>query len=92
MNQDTIAVIDLGSARVTDLARAIRAHGVYSELHPHDLTPAQVAAIPNLRGFILASGPRRDVPASSSLALQPAWCLPRQRTRRTLTPAAPGHT
>ena len=59
MNQDTIAVIDLGSARVTDLARAIRAHGVYSELHPHDLTPAQVAAIPNLRGFILASGPRR---------------------------------
>ena len=59
MNQDTIAVIDLGSARTTDLARAVRALGVYTELHPHDLTAEQLAAIPNLRGIILAAGPRR---------------------------------
>ena len=44
MNQDTIAVIDLGSARTTDLARAVRALGVYTELHPHDLTAEQLAA------------------------------------------------
>ena len=59
MNQDTIAVIDLGSARTTEIARAIRKVGVYTELHPHDLTAAQLAAIPNLRGLVLASGPRR---------------------------------
>ena len=59
MNQDTIAVIDLGSARTTEIARAIRAIGVYTELHPHDLDAGQLAAIPNLRGLVLASGPRR---------------------------------
>ena len=59
MNQDTIAVIDLGSARTTELARAIRRAGVYTELHPHDLTAGQLAAIPNLRGLVFAAGPRR---------------------------------
>ena len=59
MKQDTIVVIDLGSARTTELAREIRALGVYTELHAHDLTAEQVAAIPNVRGFVLAMGPRR---------------------------------
>ena len=34
MKQDMIAVIDLGSTRNTDVARAIRALGVYSVILP----------------------------------------------------------
>lgn len=59
MQQDMIAVIDLGSERTTVLAREIRALGVYSEIHPHDLTDGQLAALPNVRGFVLAEGPNR---------------------------------
>ncbi len=59
MQQDMIVVIDLGSEHITTLARAIRALGVYSEIYPHDLTAAQLSALPNVRGFILAQGPNR---------------------------------
>ena len=38
MKQDMIAVLDLGSTKNTELARAIRALGVYSEIYPHDIT------------------------------------------------------
>ena len=62
MQQDMIVVIDLGSSRTTQLARAVRALGVYSEIHPHDLTAAQLAALPNVRGFIFAHGPNRAYP------------------------------
>ena len=38
MKQDMIAVLDLGSTKNTELARAIRGLGVYSEIYPHDIT------------------------------------------------------
>ena len=38
MKQDMIVILDLGSTENTVLARAIRDLGVYSEIHPHDIT------------------------------------------------------
>lgn len=61
MQQDMIVLIDLGSEENSLLARDIRALGVYSEIHPHDLTADQLAALPNVRGFILNGGPNNIV-------------------------------
>ena len=38
MKQDMILILDLGSEENPCLAREIRALGVYSEIHPHDIT------------------------------------------------------
>lgn len=38
MKQDMIVILDLGSTENTVVARAIRDMGVYSEIHPHDIT------------------------------------------------------
>ena len=38
MKQDMIVVLDLGSTENTVVARQIRDLGVYSEIHPHDIT------------------------------------------------------
>ena len=61
MQQDVILVFDLGSEENLKIAREIRALGVYSEIHPHDLTAAQLAEIPNIRGIILNGGKNRVV-------------------------------
>ena len=61
MKQDMIAVLDLGSTKNTVLARAIRALGVYSEIHPHDITPEQLKALPNVKGVVLFGGENRCV-------------------------------
>ncbi len=61
MTQDMIVVLDLGSEESTRIAREIRSLGVYSEIHPYDLTAEQLAALPNVRGILLAGGPNRVV-------------------------------
>ena len=61
MKQDMIAILDLGSTKNTVLARAIRALGVYSEIHPHDITPERLAALPNVKGIVLFGGKNRCV-------------------------------
>ena len=61
MQQDMILVLDLGSEENTTIARDIRALGVYSEIHPHDLTREQLDALPNVRGIILNGGKNRVV-------------------------------
>ena len=61
MKQDMIGLLDLGSTQSTVLARAIRALGVYSEIHPHDITPAQLRALPNVKGIVLFGGENRCV-------------------------------
>lgn len=53
MKQDMILILDLGSDENSALARAVRALGVYSEIHPHDITKAQFDALPNVKGIIL---------------------------------------
>ena len=61
MKQDMIVILDLGNAENTTLARAIRDLGVYSEIYPHDITAAELKAIPNVRGVILNGGINRVV-------------------------------
>ena len=61
MQQDMIVILDLGSTENTVLARAIRDLGVYSEIYPHDITPKELRALPNVRGIILNGGANRMV-------------------------------
>ena len=61
MKQDMIVILDLGSTENTVLARQIRDMGVYSEIHPHDITPEQLHALDNVKGIILNGGENRVV-------------------------------
>ncbi len=61
MKQDMIVVLDLGSEENPKIAREIRTLGVYSEIHPHDITLAELNALPNVKGIILNGGPNRVV-------------------------------
>lgn len=61
MKQDMIAVLDMGSTKNTELARAIRALGVYSEIYPHDVTAESLKKSGNLKGIILFGGENRIV-------------------------------
>ncbi|BCI61436.1 glutamine-hydrolyzing GMP synthase [Solibaculum mannosilyticum] len=61
MQQDMIVILDLGSEQNTLIARDIRSLGVYTEIHPHDITADQLGALPNVRGVILNGGPNRVV-------------------------------
>ena len=61
MKQDMIVVVDLGSENNAQLAREIRTLGVYSEIHPHDITADELRALPNVKGIILNGGKNRVV-------------------------------
>lgn len=61
MRQDMIVVLDLGSTENTVLARQIRGLGVYSEIHPHDITVEELQALDNVKGIILNGGENRIV-------------------------------
>ncbi|MBQ5827007.1 MAG: glutamine-hydrolyzing GMP synthase, partial [Bacteroidaceae bacterium] len=57
MKQDMIVILDLGSHENTVVARAVRALGVYSEIYPHDITAAELKALPGVKGVIINGGP-----------------------------------
>ncbi len=61
MKQDMIVILDLGSTENTVVARQIRDMGVYSEIHPHDITLDQLRALNNVKGIILNGGENRVV-------------------------------
>ena len=61
MTQNMIAILDLGSTQSAQIAREIRALGVYSEIHPHDIAPAALKALPGVAGVILNGGENRVV-------------------------------
>ena len=61
MKQDMIVILDLGSTENTVLARQIRDLGVYSEIHPHDITVAELNKLDNVKGVILNGGENRIV-------------------------------
>ena len=42
MKQDMILILDLGSTENPMIAREIRAMGVYTEIHPHDITAEEL--------------------------------------------------
>ena len=76
MIHNMIAILDLGSTQSAQIAREIRALGVYSEIHPNDITPAALKALPGVAGVILNGGentssmarPSRSIPLSTILA------------------------
>ena len=61
MQQNMILIIDLGSDENPMIAREIRALGVYTEIHPHDITRETLADLPNVKGIILNGGINRVV-------------------------------
>ena len=61
MKQDMIVILDLGSTENTVIARQIRDMGVYSEIHPHDITVEELKALQNVKGIILNGGENRVV-------------------------------
>ncbi|BCK84704.1 putative GMP synthase [glutamine-hydrolyzing] 2 [Pusillibacter faecalis] len=61
MKQDMILILDLGSEANPRLAREIRAMGVYTEIHPHDISAEELEALPGVKGIILNGGPNRVV-------------------------------
>ena len=61
MKQDMIVILDLGSTENTVVARQIRDMGVYSEIHPHDITLEELRALENVKGIILNGGENRVV-------------------------------
>lgn len=61
MKQDMILILDLGSEENPKIAREIRALGVYTEIHAHDISDKELSALPNVKGIILNGGPNRVV-------------------------------
>ena len=61
MKQDMIIILDLGSTENTVAARQIRDMGVYSEIHPHDITVEELRGLNNVKGIILNGGENRVV-------------------------------
>ena len=61
MKQDMIVILDLGSTQNTVVARENRDLGVYSEIHPHDITVEELKALENVKGIILNGGENRVV-------------------------------
>ncbi len=56
MQQDMIVILDLGSTDNTGVARMVRKIGVYSEIHPHDITVEELRKLPNVKGIIINGG------------------------------------
>jgi GMP synthase (glutamine-hydrolysing) len=57
---DTILVLDFGGQYCHLIGRRVREHGVYSEIVPNDITPAEILALNeklNVKGLILSGGP-----------------------------------
>ncbi len=56
IHQQKILILDFGSQYTQLIARRVREAGVYSEIHPWDLSIAQIEAF-NPQGIILSGGP-----------------------------------
>jgi len=56
MKQDLMLLIDVGGEDNSAIARAVRKLGVYSEIHPHDISVEALNAMLNVRGIILCGG------------------------------------
>ena len=61
MKQDMIVILDLGSTENTVIARQIRDLGVYSEIHPHDITLEELNKLNNVKGIVINGGENRVV-------------------------------
>ncbi|MEG0934192.1 MAG: glutamine-hydrolyzing GMP synthase [Clostridia bacterium] len=65
MKQDLVVLLDLGSTVNAQIARAVRALGVYSEIYPHTTDIESLKQVPGLRGIIVNGGENRVVDGHS---------------------------
>ncbi|OCS82491.1 GMP synthase [Caryophanon tenue] len=75
MKQDNILVLDLGSSENTTIARWIRDLGVYSEIHPHDITAQQIKDLQTVKGIILNGGKNNIVDGEAIDVLDEIYSL-----------------
>ncbi len=61
VKQDMILILDLGGKNNTQIARAVRDLGVYSEIKAHDITVEEIDSIDNLKGIIINGGPNNII-------------------------------
>ena len=54
--RETILILDFGSQYTQLIARRVREHGVYSEIHPFSLTVEKIRQM-EPRGIVLSGGP-----------------------------------
>jgi GMP synthase (glutamine-hydrolysing) len=74
IHADRILILDFGAQYTQLIARRVREFGVYCEIHPWDLTDAQVRAF-KPRGVILSGGPESVVAADSPRAPESVYAL-----------------
>ncbi len=67
--QDKILILDFGSQVTQLIARRVREAGVYSELHPHDMSEADIRAF-NPKGVILSGSHASVTEAGTARAPQ----------------------
>ena len=75
MKQDNILVLDLGSSENTTIARWIRDLGVYSEIHPHDITAQDIQNLKTVKGIILNGGKNNIVDGEAIDVLEEIYAL-----------------
>ncbi|WP_211270326.1 glutamine-hydrolyzing GMP synthase [Caryophanon tenue] len=75
LKQDNILVLDLGSSENTTIARWIRDLGVYSEIHPHDITAQQIKDLQTVKGIILNGGKNNIVDGEAIDVLDEIYSL-----------------
>lgn len=75
MKQDNILVLDLGSSENTTIARWIRDLGVYSEIHPHDITAQQITNLKTVKGIIINGGKNNIVDGEAIDVLDEIYSL-----------------
>jgi len=74
IHHDKILILDFGSQYTQLIARRVRELGVYSELHPWDMSDADIRAFAP-KGIILSGGPESVLEANSPRAPQAVWEL-----------------
>jgi GMP synthase (glutamine-hydrolysing) len=67
-----ILIVDFGSQYTQLIARRVRELGVYCEIHPWDMSDADVAAF-KARGIILSGGPESVLQKGAPFAPQAVW-------------------
>jgi GMP synthase (glutamine-hydrolysing) len=69
-----ILILDFGSQYTQLIARRVRELGVYCEIHPWDMSDADIRAFAP-RGIILSGGPESVLQKDAPAAPQPVWDL-----------------
>ena len=84
-----VLILDFGAQYTQLIARRVRELGVYCEIHPWDITDAEVRAF-QPRGVILSGGPESVIDATSAESARVSFRTRRPRARHLLRHADHG--